>query len=322
MSKYVQTPVPVYRQCAALAEDHGIDLSRATVTSAVLSAGSLLEAVVRAQVQEMMGGAYLQADETTVPVQTGERSGRSHRAYLWQFSVPAGLVVFDFQMGRGREGPEKFLKSFRGTLQCDGYAAYAKLGEGIVYVGCMAHVRRGFVDAAKLAPEDPLPREVVETIGGLYAVERTARERKMDAAGRLALRQERSVPIMAALKLRLVEIRQKLMPGGALAKACDYALGQWSRLEPIFADGALEIDNNWCEGGMRPLVLGRKNWLHIGRPEAGPKVAAIASIVETCRRLDINLRAYLTDILPKLGEWPASRVAELTPTAWKAAQKS
>ena len=322
LAQKYQQHLPVYRQCAAWAEDHGIDLSRSTVTSAVISAGALLEAVVREQVKEMMGGAYLQADETTVPVQTGERSGRNHRAYLWQFSVPAGLVVFDFQMGRGREGPEKFLKNFRGALQCDGYGAYAKLGESIVYVGCMAHVRRGFVDAAKLAPEDPLPREIVETFGRLYAVERAARQGNMDAAGRLALRKERSVPIMAALKPRLVEIRQKLMPGGALAKACDYALGQWSRLEPIFADGMLEIDNNWCEGGMRPVVLGRKNWLHIGRPEAGPKVAAIASIVETCRRLDINLRAYLTDVLPKLGEWPASRVAELTPTAWKAAQKS
>ena len=126
---------------------------------------------------------------------------------------------------------------------------------------------------------------------------------------------------MAALKTRLVEIRQQIPPGGKLAQACDYALGQWSRLEEYLADGALEIDNNWCEGAMRPLALGRKNWLHIGSPEAGPKVAAIASIVETCRRLDINLRAYLTDVLPKLGDWPSHRVAELTPTAWKAAQQ-
>src|SRR5262245_24834711 len=114
----------------------------------------------------------------------------------------------------------------------------------------------------------------------------------------------------------------QLGPGGTLAKACAYALGQWSRLEQYLKDGRIEIDNNWCEGGIRPLALGRKNWLHIGSEAAGPKVAAIMSIVETCRRLDINLRAYLNDVLPKLGDWPAKRVAELTPTAWKAAQKA
>ena len=120
----------------------------------------------------------------------------------------------------------------------------------------------------------------------------------------------------------MVEIRQQITPGSKLAQACDYALRQWSRLEEYLKDGVLEIDNNWCEGAMRPIALGRKNWLHIGSEQAGPKVAAIVSIVETCRRLDINLRQYLNDVLPRLGDWPAKRVAELTPTAWKAAQKS
>ena len=125
---------------------------------------------------------------------------------------------------------------------------------------------------------------------------------------------------MAALKARLVAIRQQIMPGTKLAKACDYALGQWSRLEVYLQNGLVEIDNNWCEGGMRPLALGRKNWLHLGSAEAGPKVAAIASNIETCGRLDINLREYLTEVLPKLGSWSINRVAELTPTAWKAAK--
>lgn len=98
--------------------------------------------------------------------------------------------------------------------------------------------------------------------------------------------------------------------------------GNGAKLEEYLKDGAVEIDNNWCEGGMRPIALGRKNWLHIGSPEAGPKIAAIMSIVETCRRLDINLRNYLNDVLPRLGDWPAHRVAELTPTRWKAAHTS
>jgi len=312
--------IPVYRQCADLADNHGIDLSRATLTAGVLAAGGLLTAVARAQADELRRRSYLQADETPVPVRTGEKPGRHHKAYFWEFSQPGGPVVFDFQMGRGREGPERFLKGFCGTVQCDGYAAYDKLGEDIVFAGCMAHARRGFVEANQLAPQNPLPVEIIESLALLYVVEEKARKAGMGPAQRLALRQSQSAPVMEALKLRLVEIRRQIAPGSKLADACDYALNQWSRLEVFLKNGEVEIDNNWCEGAMRPVALGRKNWLHIGSQEAGPKVAAIASIVETCRRLDINLRTYLKDVLPKLGDWPANRVAELTPTAWKAAQ--
>lgn len=315
-----QQHLPVYRQCATLAEDHGLDLSRKTLTDAILAAGSLLQAVVRAQRLELLAGDYLQTDETTVPCQTGERTGRNHRAYLWEYSEPGGRVIFQFEWGRGREGPREFLRGFRGKLQSDGYGVYDKLGEGITYVGCLAHARRGFVDLAKLAPLNPLPRDVLARMAQLYAVEQEAREGGLNAPARLALRRARSVPVMAALKTRLTEIRQQSTPGSKLAQACDYALGQWSRLEEYLQDGRVEIDNNWCEGAMRPWAVGRKNWLHIGSPEAGPKIAAIGSIVETCRRLDINLREYLQDVLPKLGDWPANQVAQLTPSAWKAAR--
>jgi len=322
LAQKYQHHVPVYRQCAVLADEQGIELSRKTLTDAILAAGSLLQPVVRAQRVELLAGGYVQADETTMPCQVPEKTGRNHRAYMWEYSAPGGVVVFDFRMGRGREGPKDFLQGFRGTLQCDGYGAYADLGEGIIYAGCMSHVRRGFVEAAKVAPLDPLPTEVMNRIGQLYAVEKQARQAALGPTERLALRQAQSAPVMAALKERLMAIRQQIPPGGVLTKACDYALGQWSRLEEYLRDGRLEIDNNWCEGGIRPLALGRKNWLHIGSEQAGPKVAAIASIVETCRRLDINLRRYLRDVLPKLGEWPINRVAELTPAAWKAAQRS
>jgi hypothetical protein len=249
----------------------------------------------------LLAGGYVQADETTVPCQTPEKTGRNHRAYLWEYSVPGGVVVFDFRRGRGREGPKTFLQGFRGTLPCDGYGAYADLGEGIVYAGCLAHARREFVDALKVAPHDPRPAEVIARFGELYVVEKTSRQAGLGPEARRGVRQTQSVPLMAALKERLLGLRQQIAPGGTLAKACDYALGQWSRLEEYLRDGRLEIDNNWCEGAIHPLALGRKNWLHIGSEQAGPKVAAIASIVETCRRLDLNLRKYLKDVLPRLG---------------------
>lgn len=321
LAQKFQQHLPVYRQCAVLADNHGVELSRKTVTAAILAAGDLLRPVVQAQADELRRGDYLQADETPVPCQTGERTGRNHRAYLWEYGRPDGPVVFDFQMGRGREGPKAFLKDFGGKLQSDGYAGYDDLNERIVHVGCMAHLRRGFVETLKVAPQNPLPAEIIERIAQLYAVEKEARQSGLAPAQRHALRQRKSAPLMKTLHARLQEIRQQIPPGGKLAQACDYALRQWSRVEKYLDDGQVQIDNNACEGGLRSLALGRKNWLHIGSPQAGPKIAAIASIVETCRRLDINLRRYLRDVLPKLGDWPIQRVAELTPATWKATQQ-
>lgn len=324
LAQKYQQHLPIYRQCAWMEENHQIELSRKTLTNAILAAGALLVPVVKEQARELTAGTYLQADETTMPCQTGERTGKNHKAYMWEYSRPKGPVVFDFRMGRGRDGPKEFLKNFKGILQCDGYGAYDDLGDGIVYAGCMAHVRRGFVEAAKLAPQDPLPQELIDLIGKIYAVEEESRAGKLSPQARQGLRQQKTASLMASLKNRITEIRREIMPGSKLANACDYALGQWQRLEVFLSNGLTEVDNNWCEGAMRPLALGRKNWLHVGSSEAGPKVAAIASIVETCRRLEINLRDYLNDILPRLASWSTttSQVAALTPAAWKTARSA
>lgn len=313
---------PVYRQCAVLLEDHGIDLSRQTLNEGILRAAELLIPVTRAMKAELLAGDYIQADETTLPCQDRQTKGKNHRAFLWEYSRPGETVVFQFEMGRGRAGPKEFLKGFRGILQSDGYGVYKDLGEGITYLACLAHLRRGFVEAAKLAPKDPVPPEIVRRFDQLYAIERRAKEQNLDETGRLALRQSQSQPLMESLKKRITEVRQQVTPGCKLAKACDYALGQWTRMEVYLEHGRVEIDNNWCEGAMRPVALGRKNWLHLGDESAGPKIAAIISIVETCRRLDIPLRTYLGAILPKLGDWSINRVGELTPRAWKITQKS
>lgn len=322
LAQKFQQHTPVYRQCASLLEDHGIDMSRQTINNAILAAAELLEPVVRAQKAELIKGNYLQVDETTLPCQTGEKTGKNHRAYLWEMGVPGGPVVFHFDMGRSRAALHSMIQGFKGWIQCDGYIAYDKLGDGIIGVACMAHIRRKFVEAGKLAASDPLPKEMVEHFRKLYAIEREARDREMNVDERKELREARSRPIMNRIQQRMVEIRQETFPGSCLAKACDYGLKQWPRMEIYLSHGHIEIDNNRCEAGMRPVALGRKNWLHIGGERVGPKVAATISIVETCRRLDIPLRAYLLDILPRLGEWPINRVSELTPTAWQDARNT
>lgn len=314
---------PLYRQIMILEREAGIDLSRMTLCGWVMQAGTWLEAVSEAMRADLFAGQYIQADETPVGVQSDQCVGKNHRSYLWQFSRPGGPVIFDFQMGRSREGPAKFLGKFEGILQSDGYGAYDKIGgKGMIHAGCMAHLRRGFIDALKLAPGNAAAEAIVAGIAELYAVEKRAREAGMSADERQRLRQMESVPVLERLKSQIVALRQEVLPKSALGKACDYALRQWSRVEVYASHGEVEIDNNWCENAMRPVALGRKNWLHIGSEEAGPRIAAISSVIETCRRLGINVREYLLDVLPKIPTWPARRIAELTPMAWAAQRPS
>jgi transposase len=315
--------LPLYRQSAILEREAGIELSRMTLCGWVMQGGMWLESIRDAMRADLLSGSYIQADETPVGVQSDRSKGKNHQSYLWQYSRPGGPVIFDFQMGRSREGPAKFLGKFAGYLQSDGYGAYDKIGgEGIVHAGCMAHLRRGFVDALKLAPGHAAAEAIVARIAELYAVEERAREAGLLAEERKRLRQQESVLVLEKLKKQIVALRQEVLPKSALGKACDYALRQWSRVEVYASHGKVEIDNNWCENAMRPVALGRKNWLHIGSEDAGPRIAAISSVIETCRRLGINVREYLLDVLPRIPTWPAKRVAELTPMAWAAQRPS
>jgi hypothetical protein len=312
---------PLYRQGMILDRDCEIEISRSTLCNGVMTSGYWLEMIRKELIADLLAGNYIQADETPIGVQTPEKTGSNHRGYLWQYGRPRGPVVFDFQMGRGREGPRKFLGNFNGKLQSDGYSAYDKIGgEGIVFAGCMTHARRGFIEALKINPKESHSTGIVEVIGALYAVEAHAREEGMSAAERLALRQQKSMPLLAELKKKIIAARQQALPQSALGKACDYTLGQWERLIVYAGNGDVEVCNNLCENSMRGPVLGRKNWLHFGSEDAGPRIAAIMSVMETCRRLGINEREYLNDVLPKIPTWPANRVAELTPMAWQAAR--
>lgn len=319
--KYLEH-LPVYRQCATLRRDFGIEISRQTLVDAVMVVGDLVRALMGPMKADLLAGGYIQADETPVPVQSAAIRGRNHRGFLWQYSRPGGPVVFDFQMGRSREGPKQFLGGFRGWLQSDGYSVYAELGEGIRHAGCLVHARRYYFEALQLTPTAPEPKEMLALFARIYAVEKEARDGGLSPQARLELRQAKSRPLMEALKARALELQESMLPSSAMGAACKYTVLQWERLEKFLEDGVLEADNNWCENGMRPIAIGRKNWLHLGDELAGPKVAAIISLFETCRRQGINAREYLSDVLPRLGDWPANRVAELAPMAWKASRSA
>jgi transposase len=318
VSKYADH-VPLYRQSAILERETGIELSRATLDGYVMRVGELLRPITGAMGQELLKGDYIQADETSVGVQMHDGRGKNHQAYLWQYSRPGGAVVFDFRMGREREGPKRFLGNFEGILQSDGYGAYDHIGgPKLVHAACWAHARRKFFEAVKLHPKDQTSIRMVAQMDELFAMDAQAREQKLSQAERHLRRLEKAKPLLEQIKRELEAARAEALPKSALAKACNYALTLWPRLTRFLEHPQLELSNNWVENSMRPVALGRKNWIHIGSQEAGPRVAAILSLVETCRRLKLPVRDYLASILPGLANFPINRVNELTPSVWGA----
>lgn len=311
--------LPLYRQSVILERDAGLEISRATLDGWVMQVGGLLMPIASAIGRELLAGGYIQADETPVDVQMHDRRGQNHQAYLWQYGRPGGSVVFDFRLGRGREGPKIFLGEFEGILQTDGYVAYEKVGgPKMVHACCWTHARRGFYEAHKLSPHETVAKGIVLLIDDLFGIDAEARAQGLDLAGRDALRQERSRPQLQSIRAAVEAARGSALPSSKLGKAIQYTLGLWHKLNRFLDYPVLELSNNLAENSMRPVAIGRKNWIHVGSPQAGPKVAAILSIVETCRRLRIPVREYLGDVLPGLANVSIQKLPELTPAAWAA----
>jgi transposase len=310
---------PLYRQSVALLRDAGIDISRATMCGWVMTIGEMLMPVVGAMRSQLLAGTYIQADETPVDVQTHDGSGSNHQAYLWQYGTPGGMTVFDFQMSRKRAGPFNFLGNFEGLLQTDGYAAYDRVGgPKMVHAACWSHSRRYFVDAVKLNKQDAASIRAVELINQLFAIDAQARNENMDHAARHTLRHEKAPPLLDQIRTHIEAMSKTVLPKSAAGEGCTYTLGIWKRLIRFLDHRELELSNNLAENSMRPIAVGRGNWIHIGSEQAGPRIAAIISVIESCRRLNIPIRNYLANILPGLANTPLQSVADRTPAAWAA----
>ena len=191
----------------------------------------------------------------------------------------------------------------------------------MVHACCWAHARRKFFEAAKLNPDDAVATRIVARIDDLFGIDAQAREQKLDHAARHALRLEHAKPLVEIIRGEVEAARAASLPASALGKAANYTLSLWKKLTRFLEYPELELSNNLAENSMRPVALGRKNWIHVGSRQAGPKVAAILSIVETCRRLKISTRDYLASVLPGLANTSIQRLAELTPTAWAALKR-
>lgn len=314
--------LPLYRQAAILQDRHGLNTTRQTLCQWVRLAGDSLGLVYEQVRAEVLGSDYVQVDETPVEY-LDPGGGKTRTGYFWTVHRPAppgqarGPSFYQWHASRAADCLEQVLgKDYTGILQCDGYAAYESHAgrHALALAACWAHARRKFFEAKDY---DPLMKEALGIIGALYRIEKQLRTACADPAERRRVRQARSLPILHQLHARLQhwQSRQRFLPASAAGKALSYTLDLWNKLT-LFADqGHLEIDNNLCENVIRPTALGKKNWLFIGNKEAGQTSAVLFTLVNECRRLDLNPHDYFTRALTLLPTATNRDIASFTPAA-------
>jgi transposase len=327
VAKYLDH-LPLYRQ-EAIFERAGLAIARSTLAQWVGECGAQLQPLVDALAAEMLRSPVLHADETPVAMlKPGHlRDGKTHKAYLWSYCTtsfnPMRAVVFDFAESRGGQHVRAFLglpgdnqsPGWKGKLVTDDFSGYkACFEQGVVEVGCMAHARRKFHELWANHGSQ-LGEQALKFFVKLYEVEREVQQLPPDE--RKAVRKEKSRPVADALHQWLRLQRQKVPDGSATAKAINYSLKRWSALIRFIDDGDLPIDNNWVENQIRPIAIGRSNWLFAGSLRAGKRAAAVMSLVHSARLNGHEPYAYLRDVLERLPTQPNRQIGELLPQRWQ-----
>jgi len=315
ISKYVDHQ-PLYRQIQIL-KRLGVRIPASTMSGWVQKSGNLLVPLYHLQKDVVLQTDYVQADETIVKVLDPLKKGTTHTGYYWPYHDPIRrLLFFDYRPGRSRAGPCDILKNFKGYLQTDGYASYNEIvrKNDLIRLGCMAHVRRKYFDALKSAPEPA--KWMLQRIADLYAIEHRARENKLTFDERFQLRKQYARPILKSMKKWLDTQITKILPASTIGKAVSYMLNQWPRLINYLLDGRLEIDNNLTENSIRPIALGRKNWLFAGSHQGAANAAIIYTLVGTAKLHNIEPFSYLKDVFDRINDHPFKYLDELLPQNW------
>jgi transposase len=306
--------LPLYR-LEQIAERANVPLPRSNMAEWIGKIGVALQPLLDRLVELLLQRNMLHADETPV-AQLEPKSGKNKRAYIWVYRSNAledkpPIVVFDYQPSRSGSHARNFLDKWQGHLMVDDYSGYKALFQlDITELGCMAHARRKFFDLHN-ANKSPVAAEALVWIAALYKVEDDAKNLGIDA--RRELRSKEAKPLLEKFKLWLDLAHTKAAPGSALLRAINYSLRRWPALIRYADTGHLPIDNNAAENVIRPIALGRKNWLHYGSERAGHRAAAIQSLLITAKINGLNPAAWLADVLEKLPTWPNSRIDELLP---------
>ena len=330
ISKYLDH-LPLYRLEQIAARDHLI-LSRSTLAEWVGHVGVALQPLVDRLTWHLLQGNTLHADETPVP-QLDPGSGKTRKAYLWAYrsndlagDLTPRIIVFDYRKGRSGEFARQFLGNWTGHLMVDDYGGYKALfakndlGKFCIELACLTHARRKFFDLHQ-ANQSPMAWQALQRIAALYAIE--AEGKSMSIEERQRLRAEKSLPHLESFHQWLIQTRLVTADGSAAAKALDYILKRWPAFVRYANTGHLPIDNNPVENCIRPISLGKKNWLFAGSERAGQRAAAIQTLLGTAKLNGLNPAEWLKDTLEKLPVWPNSRIDELLPLnpAWIEAVK-
>jgi len=311
--------LPLYRQQSIFSRD-GLELPRQTLCDWVLSCAFNLEPIQDALKKEILGSGVVQLDDTPVECQAG-KGAPNFKAHLWTYTSPLSRgVVFDFALDWGHEHVAAFLgNQIEGYLVGDGYAGYGVIVQkhpALIETGCWAHVLRKFRDALKESPVEA--SRMMRRITMLFDVEREAVEGKLEPGAVRALRLEKSQAVLVEIEQEARALRgQATSDPGPLAKALTYLENQWTTLLRFLEDGRVPIHNNSCENAIRPVAVGRRNWLFAGSERGGRAAATIYSLIESCRRVDVDPFLYLRDVLVRVCTHPAARVHELVPANWK-----
>ena len=316
-SKYADY-LPLYR-LENIFERNGLEISRSTQCAWCRDVADLLGPLYRRMIQRVLASHLLCTDDTIMPMLAPDKTTKARMwVYLGDGANPYN--VFDFTLGRGRDGPMRFLKDFRQTLLADAYGGYdgVVVGNALTRAGCWAHARRKFVDAEKAHPQ--IAAEAVGLVKRLYAIEE--RGRALTAQQRTALRQRESAPVLATLKDKLLGWRDQLLPKHPMREAVSYTLNQWAELNVFAADGCVPIDNNASEREMKRVVLNRKNSLFVGNLRGGHTAAVLSSFTSTCKRHDIDPQLYFTQLLTNLPATPISQLDQWLPDQWKLTRAS
>jgi transposase len=307
--------LPVYRQQERF-KRAGMDIKYNTMLDWINTSADWLVPLYELHKKALFESHYLQADETTMPVLDNEKKGSTHRGYIWAYrSSEKKLIFFEYQPGRGKAGPAALLKNFTGHLQTDGYGAYEQfiLRKEIEVLYCMAHARRYFSEAVD---NDKLRSEyVLSEIQKLYDIEREIKE--LTTEEKYEIRQQQSVQILKGLGSWMIEQHPEVTPKSAIGKALEYSMKRWVGLSRYTTDGKLMIDNNLIENNIRPIALGRKNYLFAGTHEAAQRIAMIYSLLGTCKLHDINPQEWLTKVFEEIPNRNVNNVEDLLPQNFK-----
>lgn len=314
IEKYVDH-LPIHRQIQRF-KRAGIDINYNTMLDWIKRGAEWLIPIYELHKKMIFESSYLQADETTMPVLDNDKKGSTHQGYIWAYrSAESKLIFFEYQRGRGKAGPMELLKKFTGYLQTDGYGAYEQfvIRKEIEVLYCMAHARRYFSEAVD---NDKVRSEyVLAEMQKLYKIEREIHE--LTAQEKYKVRQQQSVPILKELGAWMVDQYGQVTPKSAIGKALQYSMKRWEGLSRYATNGKLMIDNNLIENNIRPIALGRKNYLFAGSHEAAQKMAMIYSLLGTCKLHGVNPHEWLTKVFEELPNRNVNNIEDLLPQNFK-----